>query len=250
MLKVPQLFTPLAPPAPELKPSGAPATCPCDSLPLTDTIGEPNAASADEVLVRECRRGREEAWSALVDKYRNLIFSIPIRCGISRQEANEIFQEVCLKLLSHLHQLREPRSLAGWLIQLTFHECSRWHRKQFRNGMESLDANEVEVAAPLETGESILNELRRQQTLHEAVEQLPPRCRCLIHMLFFTTPAIPYDQVAKTLGIAKGSVGFIRMRCLERLRRGLQEKGFMCESSIRCGSGRGCPPRTVLRDRK
>jgi RNA polymerase sigma factor (sigma-70 family) len=193
----------------------------------TDSIPEPKAASGDEVLVRECLRGREEAWSALVDKYQNLIFSIPIRGGFCRQDASEIFQEVCLKLLSHLHELREPRTLAGWLIQLTFHECSRWHRKQFQQGIESLDANEIELAASLETGESILNELRREQTLHEAVEQLPPRCRCLIHMLFFTTPAIPYDQVAKTLGIAKGSVGFIRMRCLERLRRGLQERGFV-----------------------
>src|SRR5215469_513034 len=226
-MRVPQLVKPIAPAAAELKSSGSSATCKCISMPPTDTIPEPKATSADEVLVRECLRGCEEAWSALVDKYQNLIFSIPIRCGICRQDASEIFQEVCLKLLSHLHELREPRTLAGWLIQLTFHECSRWHRKQFRQGIESLDANEIELAVSLETGESILNELRREQTLHEAVEQLPPRCRCLIHMLFFTTPAIPYDQVAKTLGIAKGSVGFIRMRCLERLRRGLQERDFV-----------------------
>ena len=226
-MRVPQLVKPIAPAAAELKSSGSSATCKCVSMTPTDSIPEPKAASGDEVLVRECLRGREEAWSALVDKYQNLIFSIPIRGGFCRQDASEIFQEVCLKLLSHLHELREPRTLAGWLIQLTFHECSRWHRKQFQQGIESLDANEIELAASLETGESILNELRREQTLHEAVEQLPPRCRCLIHMLFFTTPAIPYDQVAKTLGIAKGSVGFIRMRCLERLRRGLQERGFV-----------------------
>src|SRR5215472_2848217 len=122
MLKVGQLVKSIAPAAAELKSSGPSATCQCVSMPPADTIPEPKAASGDEVLVRECLRGHEEAWSALVDKYRNLIFSIPIRCGICRQDASEIFQEVCLKLLSHLHELREPRTLAEWLIQLTFHE--------------------------------------------------------------------------------------------------------------------------------
>jgi DNA-directed RNA polymerase specialized sigma24 family protein len=45
-------------------------------------------------------------------------------------------------------------------------------------------------------------------------------------MLFFTTPAVPYEEVAKLLGVAKGSIGFIRMQCLERLRRHLVNKGF------------------------
>jgi hypothetical protein len=45
-------------------------------------------------------------------------------------------------------------------------------------------------------------------------------------MLFFETPAIPYEQVAKKLEIAKGSIGFIRMRCLSRLRIKLEGRGF------------------------
>jgi DNA-directed RNA polymerase specialized sigma24 family protein len=45
-------------------------------------------------------------------------------------------------------------------------------------------------------------------------------------MLFFATPAVPYEEVAKMLGVAKGSIGFIRRQCLERLRRHLIDKGF------------------------
>jgi len=45
-------------------------------------------------------------------------------------------------------------------------------------------------------------------------------------MLFFEEPARPYQQVARTLGIAPGSIGFIRQRCLERLRKGLIDAGF------------------------
>jgi hypothetical protein len=45
-------------------------------------------------------------------------------------------------------------------------------------------------------------------------------------MLFFETPALPYPEVASRLGIATGSVGFIRRRCLDRLKTTLKEAGF------------------------
>ena len=60
----------------------------------------------------------------------------------------------------------------------------------------------------------------------EAVLAMPPRCRELIGMLFFETPARPYLEIARRLGLALGSIGFIRGRCLTRLRRELEKKGF------------------------
>jgi DNA-directed RNA polymerase specialized sigma24 family protein len=56
--------------------------------------------------------------------------------------------------------------------------------------------------------------------------EVPPRCRELIRMLFFEIPAVSYEEVAKRLGLATGSIGFIRMRCLSRVRKRLEERGF------------------------
>ncbi len=174
--------------------------------------------------MQRCLEGSEEAWSALIDKYRNLIFSIPIHQGLSRDDASEVFQQVCLILVSDLPRLREARSLVSWLIQVTSHECSRCFRKH-QAQMNAEVSLSVDPATP-RTADSVLVECERGQILREAITELGGRCRQLIHMLFFNTPAIPYDQVAKGLGIAKGSVGFIRMRCLGRLRESLKEKGF------------------------
>jgi RNA polymerase sigma factor (sigma-70 family) len=74
--------------------------------------------------------------------------------------------------------------------------------------------------------EGILREAENEQNLRQVVTDLPPRCRELIRMLFFEEPARPYQEVAQTLGIATGSIGFIRQRCLERLRKRLLEVGF------------------------
>ena len=63
-----------------------------------------------ERLVAECPKGNETAWSELIDRYKNLIYSIPIKLGMYA-EAPDIFQAVCLDLLEGLRQLREPRAL-------------------------------------------------------------------------------------------------------------------------------------------
>ena len=67
---------------------------------------------------------------------------------------------------------------------------------------------------------------QEEQSLRRAMSDLPPRCRRLVEMLFFDEPARPYLEIAETLGLAVGSVGFIRQRCLEKLRKSLLEVGF------------------------
>jgi RNA polymerase sigma factor (sigma-70 family) len=186
---------------------------------------ETNGMAGDQAVIEACLKGHEDAWSALIDKYKNLIFCIPVRQGFSREDSCEIFQQVCLILLSELSRLREHRTLAAWLIRVTANECWHQRRKESRHRAADRGVNQEEVALPAEV-ENMLREFQREQTLREEVAEMATRCRRLIKMLFFTTPAVPYEQVAKSLGVARGSIGFIRMRCLERLRRTLEEKGF------------------------
>jgi RNA polymerase sigma factor (sigma-70 family) len=193
---------------------------------VTDAWPEPAEASEDERLIRDCLRGDERAWASLIDRYRNLIFSIPVRNGFSREDASEIFQQVCLILLSELPRLRERRTLAAWLIQVTVHECSHWKKKQSHLSPGDVRQDNPSISAHGKGMETMLHDLRREQILRETVSELTTRCKRLIEMLFFATPAVSYDEVARTLGIARNSVGFIRMRCLERLRRSLEKKGF------------------------
>ena len=180
---------------------------------------------SDERLVRECLKGNEEAWFGLIDKYKNLIYSIPVKYRTPSDDANEIFQQVCFELLTALPHLREAKSLAAWLITVTSHKCADWRRREQR--FQTMDVERAdEIPVPSKTPDTLLLELEREQVLREALPQIAPRCRTLIQMLFFDNPAVPYEQVATSLGVARGSIGFIRMRCLRQLRRLLEQKGF------------------------
>jgi len=180
---------------------------------------------SDARLVRGCVRGSENAWAALLEKYKNLIFSIPVRQGIPRDDAADIFQRVCVLLLAELKHLRQPAALPMWLIRVTSHECLRWHRQ------ERSRASQYAEETPLTPDDALLPDevvarIKEEQMLREAIEALAPRCREVIQMLFFETPARPYEDVARSLGLATGSIAFIRGRCLTRLRRQLEKMGF------------------------
>ncbi len=179
----------------------------------------------DTGLVQQCLRGSEEAWSALIDKYKNLIFSIPIKYGFSSDDATDIFQAVCLELLSELPKLRRPKALPKWIMQVTAHKCFH-HKRQLQRMETSEPDDEVAEQSTPARAEGILKQAEEEQALRQAMSDLPPRCRQLINMLFFEEPARPYQQLAAELGLSTGSIGFIRQRCLERLRKRLHEAGF------------------------
>jgi len=185
----------------------------------------PRTLWPDARLVRECRKGSEEAWSALVDKYKNLIYSIPLKYGLTPDDASDIFQSVCLEVLSQLETLREPRALPKWIMQITAHKSYHWKRLQSRSTPLEDDEQPVRPGILPPNAEGILRETEQEQHLREAIAALPPRCAQLVQMLFFDEPAVPYTEVAKRLGIATGSIGFIRGRCLKRLRKQLETPG-------------------------
>jgi RNA polymerase sigma factor (sigma-70 family) len=183
-----------------------------------------NLWAEDAKLIDKCLRGEEAAWTELVSKYKNLIFSVPIKWGFSREESADIFQSVCLDLLCELKRLREPRALAGWLIRITYNKCFHQQKLNHRNAAEN---GQMELAVAVEEiPEYRLNELQQEEALRLALRSLNPRCHKLVDMLFFESPARPYDEIAKSLALATGSIGAIRRRCLDELRKTLEEAGF------------------------
>ena len=193
---------------------------------------EGQASWPDDRLVAECLKGDHQAWSALLDKYKNLIFSIPIKLGLY-EDAADIFQAVCLDLLTDLPRLREPRALPKWLMQTCYHKCLQYRRRAEKHvplteeDGETLLANgSPSAGSPSTLPEDMLVQLEREQIVRDAISELSPRCERMVRMLFFETPPRPYQEIAKELGMATGSIGFIRGRCLGKLKQQLENMGF------------------------
>jgi RNA polymerase sigma factor (sigma-70 family) len=179
----------------------------------------------DTRLVKECLSGNETAWSQLIDKYKALIYSIPVKYNLPPQEAADVFQATCVELLVRLPDLREPRALPKWLMQVAHHECYRLKRLSQRVVSRDSEENSPEPEIP-PIAESLVVQTQEEQILRDAMATLTPQCRRLVEMLFFESPSRPYAEVAAELGLALGSIGFTRQKCIERLRRQLEDLGF------------------------
>jgi len=88
--------------------------------------------------VRGARAGERQAWDALVEQYAPLVWSICQRNRMSDAEAQDISQNVWLKLVQQLSKLRDPVALPGWLITTTQRECCQFVRAAHRAGAHVL----------------------------------------------------------------------------------------------------------------
>lgn len=179
---------------------------------------------SDLELVLDCRRGDQLAWEKLVRRYQRLVYAIPLRAGLSEDEAAEIFQDVFTTLFEKLNDIEEPERLQAWLVTTTRRRTLRTISQRPRQ--TSLDDQETDSAqeagtvrdeSPLPDEELMV--LEEQHQIRLAVSQLDDRCKTLVELLFYQREPPSYAEVAKVLGVPEGSIGPTRARCLAKLLR-------------------------------
>jgi RNA polymerase sigma factor (sigma-70 family) len=170
-------------------------------------------------LVARARSGDQQAWDVLVERYAPLVWSICRRYRLEGIDADEVSQNVWLRLVDQLDRIREPAALPGWLVTTTQRECAR-ALPAARGPRAAWQILEDESIPDEQTGmaERELLTAERHAALREAFSCLPPRCQRLLALLV-ADPPVPYAQISATLGIPVGSIGPNRARCLDKLRR-------------------------------
>jgi RNA polymerase sigma factor (sigma-70 family) len=146
---------------------------------LEQPLRGPDATWKDDRLVGACLNGDERAWSALIQKYKNLIFSIPVKYGAGQEDAADIFQSVCMEIFTELPRLRDPGAFRSWLITVTAHQAFHWKKRTRRRGEEALSSEEETLAT--EPSPDLIEQVEQEQVLREAIARLSPRCQELIY---------------------------------------------------------------------
>jgi RNA polymerase sigma factor (sigma-70 family) len=174
--------------------------------------------SADDLLTR-ARNGDKEAWDAIVERYAPLIWSICRRHRLTSADAGDVGQRVWLQLVTHLNHIRDPAAIPGWLATTTHRECGTIQRaaRRWQPLGWVLDAGHIPGPRAGEAEHELLA-AERHAALYEAFARLPAGWQQLIAALT-EDPPLPYAQISAQLGIPVGSIGPMRNRCLDKLRR-------------------------------
>jgi RNA polymerase sigma factor (sigma-70 family) len=169
-------------------------------------------------LVTDAIGGDKHAWDALVERYAPLVWSICRRYRLDRADTEDVAQTVWLRLAGQLDRLRDPDALPGWLVTTTRRECVQVLDIARRAGTLGLVLDADDIPGQQAAAEQELLAAERRAALREAFTGLPPHCQRLLAMLI-QDPPVSYAEISARLGISIGSIGPIRRRCLDRLRR-------------------------------
>jgi RNA polymerase sigma factor (sigma-70 family) len=178
-------------------------------------------------LVEALRGGDERAWRTLVDDYGRLIYSVAARSGLDAADRDEVFQSTCLIAVRSIDGLRDPTRLSSWLYGIAYRLSAEVHRRRRRIGSE-LDVDDERLRASLETRSDApgdaLERLEETGRLLDALAAIDARCGALVRILYLEEPRPPYEEIGERLGMPVGSIGPTRARCLDKLRRALEER--------------------------
>ena len=172
-------------------------------------------------LVSEAGSGNQAAWGALVDRFSGLVWSTARAHRLGAAEAADAAQSTWLRLVENLDRIEDPERLGAWLATTARRECLRI----IRMGKRELPSDE-EWMFESDSGEAIEARLltrERDESLWRAFDEIEERCQALLRLVCAPEPP-SYEEVAAALGIPVGAIGPTRARCLDKLRRLLDEQ--------------------------
>ena len=170
-------------------------------------------------LVARAADGDQAAWNQLVERYAPLVWSICLKYQLDRQDIDDVGQSVWLLLVENIGGLREPAALPGWIATTSHRECLRVLRTSRRHDHADLGPTDDMPADPAAaTIEEDILAAELDAAVRAAFAELPRACRELLSMLV-SDPPCAYAEISAALGIAVGTIGPKRARCLDQLRR-------------------------------
>jgi RNA polymerase sigma factor (sigma-70 family) len=169
-------------------------------------------------LVTRAANGDQDAWNEIIERYEPLVWSICARYRLRNSDIEDVGQTVWLLLVEQLGKLREPAALPGWLATTTQRECLRALTAARKSEDAAIKLDDASLVVDASVIEQEILAAERNAALRLALRELPPPYQQLLGMLI-SDPPRSYAEISAALHIPIGSIGPLRARCLERLRR-------------------------------
>jgi RNA polymerase sigma-70 factor (ECF subfamily) len=176
--------------------------------------------SSDQALLARCRGGSDDAFRELVDRYKHLVYGVILRTVSDRSRADDLAQDVFLRVHRGLPSFRGESSLATWLFRIARNVCSEVRdRRQFEQSLDALDADARPRIQPAARDHAFA-ELELRDRLDKALAQLPPAARFLVAAHYLG--GRKYEELAAALDMPLGTVKTHLYRAKQRLREILE----------------------------
>lgn len=169
----------------------------------TSTFGRMVLEDTAKQLIEACQRGDPEAFRALFEKHKDMVYSVALRYSGDAAAAQDIAQDTFLKLFSTIGSFRGESNFEAWLYRMVVNRCFDQKRKTRR--LVSLLDGAIDARRTPE--DSALDEvLREEMSAHvqAVVDSLSPDQRMVVVLRY--TKGLSYDEIAAIMGCSAGTI--------------------------------------------
>jgi RNA polymerase sigma-70 factor (ECF subfamily) len=179
----------------------------------------------DASLIPRAAAGDRAAFRALVERHRTMVYRVALQYSGNHHDADDIAQEVFLKVFRSLGSFRQDAQFTSWLYRVAMNACIDHARRVApalaASATDGEDENRLEALpadAPGPDDHAYAGELG--VLLRDAIERLPPRQRLIFTMRHFEQ--LKLTEIAEALGLAEGTVKRQLHAAVHRLRSTLR----------------------------
>ena len=162
--------------------------------------------SIDE-LIQRCLAGDQDAWAQIVRQHWRKVFNIAYKFTGKHDEAEDLTQDVFLKIFKSLDTFDRRANFQTWLVSVSRNLCID-HYRSVRKERETIDRDvdpgELTPAAPTTSPIAALEQRDRVNLLKKAMDQLPPTLRSAV--LLRDIQELSYQEIADRLHLPEGTV--------------------------------------------
>jgi RNA polymerase sigma-70 factor (ECF subfamily) len=191
----------------------------------------------DTILVERCRAHDNAAFDEVVNRYKNKIYSYLYRMLGNPADAEDLTQEVFVRLYTSLDSFRSQSSLNTWLFRIAGNLCIDYFRRSKKHRAIAYSLDEPVSSETAETGESghelpdstyephrLFEQKELSEHIQQALEQMPEKLRSVL--LLHDIEGLPYEEIAQViecpLGTVKSRLFNARLQLRQRLSGYLQ----------------------------
>jgi RNA polymerase sigma-70 factor (ECF subfamily) len=165
----------------------------------------------DTLVIARARRGEEAAFAELLRRYRAPVFNLCLRMLKNRDDAEDVAQDVFIKVFAMLERYDERYAFRSWLFKIAANQCIDFIRKN-RVKLLRLDepvhyrGEEIERQLPDEAPrpDETLNTREVGSVLREITDELPPHYRAMIVLRH--QEQLSYEEIAQMMDLPLGTV--------------------------------------------
>jgi RNA polymerase sigma-70 factor (ECF subfamily) len=181
---------------------------------------EMSSATEDLGLLERIRRGDTEGAAELFERYAPALLRFTDRMLSDRGAAEEVTQEVFVKVITRAHQYDGRAGVASWLFAIAANACRDRRRRDRRASVVPLEAA-PELRSRGEGVEAVIMSEQRRKAVRLALANLSEEQREALVLARYH--GMPYAEIARTLGISVGAVKTRIFRAVETLKAHFSE---------------------------